>query len=108
MNPTHLILDNVTKQFGEQKAVNQVNLTLQAGECVGLAGHNGAGKSTMMKLILGLIRPSEGKITLFGEDISNGHSAQSAICPKSSPCTRRSPAKRPWIFTPNSKARICR
>ena len=41
MNPTHLILDNVTKQFGEQKAVNQVNLTLQAGECVGLAGHNG-------------------------------------------------------------------
>ena len=104
MNPTHLILDNVTKQFGEQKAVNQVNLTLQAGECVGLAGHNGAGKSTMMKLILGLIRPSEGKITLFGEDIS----AKWVICRKPWHCTRRSPAKRPWIFTPNSKARICR
>jgi len=44
MNNQHLILSNVTKQYGEQKAVNDVNLTLHAGECVGLAGHNGAGK----------------------------------------------------------------
>ncbi|MDK4535900.1 ATP-binding cassette domain-containing protein, partial [Kingella kingae] len=55
---TLLTLSQVTKQYGAQKAVNNVDLTLQAGECVGLAGHNGAGKSTMMKLILGLISPT--------------------------------------------------
>ena len=71
MNNQHLILSNVTKQYGAQKAVNDVNLTLHAGECVGLAGHNGAGKSTIMKLILGLIRPNVGSVMLFGEPVSN-------------------------------------
>ena len=39
----HVELRNVTKQFGSQKAVNQVDLVLKAGESVGMAGHNGAG-----------------------------------------------------------------
>lgn len=73
MTHTHLILDNVTKNYGHQHAVQEVTLNLRSGECVGLAGHNGAGKSTLMKLILGLIRPSAGKITLFGKDISHGY-----------------------------------
>ena len=73
---TLLSLTQVTKQYGEQKAVNNVDLTLQAGECVGLAGHNGAGKSTVMKLILGLIRPSAGSVTLFGENVSGGRAAE--------------------------------
>ncbi|ASK27884.1 ABC transporter ATP-binding protein [Neisseria chenwenguii] len=63
----HVELKNVTKRFGAQKAVNQVNLVLKAGESVGLAGHNGAGKSTLIKLILGLITPSEGEVMLLGE-----------------------------------------
>lgn len=71
MNHQHLTLTNVTKQYGAQKAVNNVDLTLNAGECVGLAGHNGAGKSTMMKLILGLIRPDVGNVMLFGEPVSH-------------------------------------
>ena len=73
---THLSLSQVTKQYGEQKAVNHVDLTLQAGECVGLAGHNGAGKSTVMKLILGLIRPTSGSVTLFGENVSGGRATE--------------------------------
>ena len=73
---THLSLSQVTKQYGEQKAVNHVDLTLQAGECVGLAGHNGAGKSTVMKLILGLIRPTSGSVTLFGENVSGSRAAE--------------------------------
>lgn len=63
----HVELRNVTKQFGSQKAVNQVDLVLKAGESVGMAGHNGAGKSTIMKLILGLITPTEGEVMLLGE-----------------------------------------
>lgn len=70
MNNTHLTLSQVSKHYGAQKAVNAVDLTLQAGECVGLAGHNGAGKSTIMKLILGLIRPDSGNVLLFGENLS--------------------------------------
>ncbi|MCP1659744.1 ABC transporter ATP-binding protein [Neisseria perflava] len=64
-NPVEL--SNVTKRFGEQAAVNRVDLVLKAGESVGLAGHNGAGKSTIMKLILGLITPTEGEVKLLGE-----------------------------------------
>ncbi|MDK4589819.1 ABC transporter ATP-binding protein, partial [Kingella kingae] len=73
---TLLTLSQVTKQYGAQKAVNNVDLTLQAGECVGLAGHNGAGKSTMMKLILGLISPTVGSVTLLGENVSGNRAAE--------------------------------
>lgn len=70
MTATHLNLNQVTKQYGMQKAVNHVDLILNAGECVGLAGHNGAGKSTLIKLILGLIHPDAGSVQLFGENLS--------------------------------------
>lgn len=73
---TLLTLSQVTKQYGAQKAVNNVDLTLQAGECVGLVGHNGAGKSTMMKLILGLISPTVGSVTLLGENVSGNRAAE--------------------------------
>lgn len=63
----HVELTNVTKQFGGQRAVDEMDLVLKAGESVGLAGHNGAGKSTLMKLILGLITPTSGEVRLLGE-----------------------------------------
>ena len=66
----------MTKRFGNHCAVNQVVLSLNAGECVGLAGHNGAGKSTIIKLMLGLITPSEGEVRLLGENIASGSGAQ--------------------------------
>ncbi len=72
----HVALRGVTKRYGSQCAVNQVDLSLNAGECVGLAGHNGAGKSTIIKLMLGLITPSEGEVRLLGENIASGSGAQ--------------------------------
>ncbi len=66
----------VSRRYGHQVAVNAVDLTLRAGECIGLVGHNGAGKSTLMKLMLGLIRPSEGSVRVFGEDPAAGAAAR--------------------------------
>lgn len=58
----------VGKRFGKLTVLDEVSLTLAEGEVLGLMGHNGAGKSTSMKLILGLIRPTRGEIKVFGHD----------------------------------------
>ncbi|PWF21521.1 ABC transporter ATP-binding protein [Corticimicrobacter populi] len=68
MSDNHVVLRAVTKEFDGTAAVNQVDLELKAGQCVALAGHNGAGKSTMIKLMLGLLRPTHGQIEVLGRD----------------------------------------
>ena len=55
-------IKNVTKVYGEQKALNNVSFTIKKGEIVGFLGPNGAGKSTMMKIITGYIQASEGEV----------------------------------------------
>lgn len=70
MTTFHVALTGATKDYGPQRAVNNVDLNLRPGECVALAGHNGAGKSTLIKLILGLIRPSAGQVLLLGQEAS--------------------------------------
>ena len=65
MSPT-VELKSVTKCYGKLNALQDMNLTLQPGEVLGLFGHNGAGKSTMMKLILGLIEPTSGEVYALG------------------------------------------
>jgi len=61
-----LAVDHLSKRYRQQEAVRDVSLTVQAGERVALLGHNGAGKTTLMKTILGLTRPSAGRITVLG------------------------------------------
>ena len=51
---------DVTKVYEGTVALNQLNLTLQSGEIVGLIGHNGAGKSTTIKSLVSVINPSSG------------------------------------------------
>lgn len=60
----------LVKSFGGRRVVNQVDLTINRGEVVGLLGPNGAGKTTTFYMIVGLIRPDAGTVTLNGEDIS--------------------------------------
>lgn len=69
-------LSGVTRRFGRQVAVCEVDLTLRAGECVGLVGHNGAGKSTMIKMMLGLLRPHAGSVRVLGDDPAAAGSAR--------------------------------
>lgn len=57
------------KQYGEQKAVNQISFTVNKGEIVGFLGPNGAGKSTTMKMITGYLEPDAGAITVSGIDV---------------------------------------
>ena len=60
----------LTKVYGEQVAVNHLNLKIGKGEVFGFLGPNGAGKTTTFYMIVGLIKPDEGAIFLDGEDLS--------------------------------------
>lgn len=59
----------LTKQYGEQKAVNNISFTVNKGEIVGFLGPNGAGKSTTMKMITGFLEPDTGDISVSGIDV---------------------------------------
>jgi len=61
-----LEIRNVSKHFGAIRAVNDISFAVEAGEVVGLMGDNGAGKSTMVKLIAGNFPPNEGEILVEG------------------------------------------
>ncbi|MCM3737344.1 ATP-binding cassette domain-containing protein [Bacillus cytotoxicus] len=65
-----LQIQQLTKRFGENVAVNHLNLTLPKGEVLGLLGRNGAGKTTTIKMLLSLLTPNEGSITWNGKEIS--------------------------------------
>ena len=67
-NPV-LNIQNLTKSFGKTTAVDGVSLTINTGEILGLLGANGAGKSTTMQMLLGLIKPTSGLIEVFGKDL---------------------------------------
>ena len=59
--------DNLTMKFGDFTAVNSVSFKIKKGEIFGFLGSNGCGKSTTMKMLTGLLKPTQGKAKLFGE-----------------------------------------
>lgn len=62
-------VENITKVYGEQKALNNVSFEIEKSEIVGFLGPNGAGKSTMMKILTTFINPTEGEATVNGYPI---------------------------------------
>jgi ABC-2 type transport system ATP-binding protein len=60
-------INNLTKQYGKARGIVDVNLNVEEGEVFGFIGPNGAGKSTTIRTLLGLIYPSSGTATIFGE-----------------------------------------
>jgi ABC-2 type transport system ATP-binding protein len=63
---TILKLNNISKHFGKQKALNNVSMNIQKGDIYGLIGRNGAGKTTLLKTIVTLSNPKSGTVQLFG------------------------------------------
>jgi ABC-2 type transport system ATP-binding protein len=61
----------LTRDFGNFRAVNQIDLRVETGRFYGFLGPNGAGKSTTIKMLTGLLAPSAGKIQILGEDVSD-------------------------------------
>src|SRR5690625_2405699 len=63
--------NNLSKQYGNDFALENINVSIKKGEIYGFIGQNGAGKSTLLRLVTGLAFPSSGSIELFGNDNSN-------------------------------------
>lgn len=73
-----LELSGIAKTYGHTVAALDVSLTISAGEMVAVAGHNGAGKSTVVKIIGGIVEQDEGSIVVDGTTLPVPHSVQSA------------------------------
>lgn len=64
-----IITDNLTKKYGNRTVVNSINLKVPKKSIFGFLGPNGSGKTTTIKMLLGLIKPASGNISIFGKDI---------------------------------------
>lgn len=69
---------NLSHRYGNLLAVDQVSFQIGRGEIVGLLGHNGAGKSTIMKMLTGFLEPSAGEIRIAGEELVTDRSRAAA------------------------------
>jgi ABC-type multidrug transport system ATPase subunit len=66
-----LAATRLTKRYGSRLAVDDVSLTVEAGDIYGFLGPNGAGKTTTMRMLVGLIRPTSGEVHLLGERVTS-------------------------------------
>lgn len=62
-------IKNLTKSFGDVVAVNNISLEVSKGKIFGLLGSNGAGKTTMINMLIGLLLPDKGRINILGQDV---------------------------------------
>jgi ABC-2 type transport system ATP-binding protein len=63
-------LKQITKSYGQLAAVRDLDLEVEDGEIMGIVGHNGAGKTTVLKIIVGLISPTSGRVEVMGRDVA--------------------------------------
>lgn len=66
-----IAVDNVSYRYGVEPVLDEISFSVRRGEYLGIIGPNGGGKSTLLKVVLGLLQPSSGIVRLFGEDQRN-------------------------------------
>lgn len=69
--PQPVVTDRLTKYYGGKRVVNGLNLSIEEGSVYALLGRNGAGKSTTIKMLMGLVHPDFGSATVLGDDAHN-------------------------------------
>jgi ABC-2 type transport system ATP-binding protein len=69
MDSSVIRVNNLSKDFGEIKAVNNVSFVVKQGEIFGFLGPNGAGKTTTIRMMTGVLKPTLGKIEIYGKDV---------------------------------------
>jgi ABC-2 type transport system ATP-binding protein len=73
-------LTGLTKRYGSMLAVDNLNLSVAAGEIFGFLGPNGAGKTTTIRMMMGLLQPSAGRVVLAGHDLATDDIAAKQLC----------------------------
>ena len=73
-----IVVDTLVKRFGDFVAVNGISFTVARGEIFGFLGPNGAGKTTTIHMLLGLLRPTSGRVTVLGHDVTRESKAMQA------------------------------
>src|SRR5215831_1148971 len=71
MSESAILFKNVSRHFGDVKAVDDVTLEIKDGEFFSMLGPSGSGKTTCLRMIAGFDRPTSGQIFLYGQDVSN-------------------------------------
>jgi ABC-2 type transport system ATP-binding protein len=74
-----IIAENLTRKYGSFTAVESVSFKIAPGEIVGLLGHNGAGKTTIMKMLTGFLEPTAGRISINSHDVESEREAVQAL-----------------------------
>ena len=64
-----IIVENLSKNYQKKEAVKDINFTIGENEILGLLGPNGCGKTTTIAMMLGLLKPTKGKVIIHGKDI---------------------------------------
>ena len=75
-----LRVDKVSRRFRATKALQELDMTVPAGEIVGLLGRNGAGKSTLLRIVGSMIKPNAGDVTVDGDKVYNNARALGKLC----------------------------
>jgi ABC-2 type transport system ATP-binding protein len=68
-----VVITGLTKQYSNGRGIQNIDLTINQGEILGILGPNGAGKTTLLKCLTGLASPDRGKVDLFGFDLQNNY-----------------------------------
>src|SRR5258708_11410073 len=72
-----VVVRHLCKQFGKLSAIDNLDITINAGETFGLIGPNGSGKTTLIRILMGLMRPTSGSVHIMGERVPSAKIASS-------------------------------